>query len=241
MWTVNKVSKFTGVSVRTLRYYDTIGLLKPAGTTEAGYRLYDEENVKRLGQILLLRELDFPLAEIRDMLRTDTDTDAAMAKQIALLTRKKERLEGMIAFARQLQKTGGFQMDFRVFDKERSAAYAAKAKEQWGDTDAYREFEKKTAGYSDAQQAALGGGIMRIFAEFGEMRERSPADADVQAQVQKLMDCITENFYTCTKPILASLGEMYRAGGEMTENIDAAGGAGTAAFAARAIAIFCGK
>ena len=82
---------------------------------------------------------------------------------------------------------------------------------------------------------------MRIFAEFGEMRERSPADADVQAQVQKLMDCITENFYTCTKPILASLGEMYRAGGELTENIDAAGGAGTAAFAARAIEVFCGK
>ena len=68
MMTVNEVSKLTGVSIRALQYYDTIGLLPPAGYTEAGYRLYDDTAMERLQQILLFRELEFPLKEIKRIL-----------------------------------------------------------------------------------------------------------------------------------------------------------------------------
>ena len=81
--------------------------------------------------------------------------------------------------------------------------------------------------------------MMNIFKELGENRDKSPADTAVQGLIKKLQDFITENYYTCTKQILAGLGQMYAAGGEMTDHIDAAGGKGTAKFAAKAIAEYC--
>ena len=77
--TVNDISKLTGVSIRTLQYYDTIGLLKPNGHTEAGYRLYDDTALERLQQILLFKELEFSLKEIKSMINApDFDRDKAM-------------------------------------------------------------------------------------------------------------------------------------------------------------------
>ena len=87
----------------------------------------------------------------------------------------------------------------------------------------------------------LGERMMRIFAEFGAIRQEAPASAAAQALVQKLRDFITAHYYTCTDEILAGLGQMYAAGGEMARNIDRAGGEGTAAFASEAIRAFCKK
>lgn len=83
--------------------------------------------------------------------------------------------------------------------------------------------------------------LMGLFTEFGSMMDCKPEDENVQAQVRKLQQFITDNYYTCTDEILAGLGQMYVAGGEMTDNIDSAGGKGTAEFAARAIAFYCKK
>ena len=83
--------------------------------------------------------------------------------------------------------------------------------------------------------------MMDIFAEFGVIRNGDPASGEAQALVRKLRDFISAHYYTCTDRILAGLGQMYAAGGEMTENIDRAGGEGTAVFASRAVAVFCGK
>lgn len=80
--------------------------------------------------------------------------------------------------------------------------------------------------------------MMALFAEFGALRDNPPESDAVQAQVKKLQDYITKNHYECTLPILAGLGAMYSAGGELTDNIDLAGGAGTAEFVSRAIEIF---
>lgn len=85
----------------------------------------------------------------------------------------------------------------------------------------------------------MGIGLMAIFSEFGKQKEADPADAAVQALVKKLQDYISQHYYTCSKEILASLGTMYAAGGSMTQNIDAAGGDGTAEFAAKAIQVYC--
>lgn len=125
-------------------------------------------------------------------------------------------------------------------DTEKIDAYAAEAKKRWGDTDAYRECAGKTADYTPEKQQILGQAMMSIFAEFGAMMHKAPEDDAVQAQVRKLQDFITANYYTCTRPILSGLGQMYAAEGEMQDNIDAAGGKGTARFAAKAIEHFCG-
>ena len=240
MKTVTEVSKITGVSVRTLHHYDEIGLLKPAKVTEAGYRLYDTANLQRLHAILLLKELQFPLKDIKEILDTPGfDPMEALTQQIGLLELKRQHLTDLIDHAREIQKTGVIPMDFSSFDTEKIDRYAAEAKKKWGKTEAYKEYEAKTAGRSKAEMQGTGDKLMDIFREFGEIRHLSPASPEAQALVAKLQNFITDNYYTCTKQILFGLGQMYAAGDEMNENIDKAGGEGTGAFAKAAIGFFC--
>ena len=240
MKTVQQVSRLTGVSVRTLHHYDQISLLKPAKITDAGYRLYDEAALRRLQAILFFRELEFPLKQIGEILdRPGFDFSSALADQIRLLELRAEQLQKLISHARQIQETGVIPMDFSAFDRSKQASYAAEAKKRWGSTDAYKEFEEKTAGQTQAQQNAAGDGLMTIFARMGTIRTTDPAASEAQALVKELQDYITAHYYTCTKQILRGLGMMYIAGDDMTANIDAAGGAGTAQFAHEAIEIYC--
>ena len=117
--------------------------------------------------------------------------------------------------------------------------YAQRAKAAWGDTDAYKEYEKKSKGRSEAEQDALNDRLMSIFCEFGAVKDGDPAAPEAQALVQKLQGFITEHYYRCTDEILSGLGKMYGSGGEFTQSIDAAAGDGTAEFAAKAIAAYC--
>ena len=240
MMTVNEVSKLTGVSIRTLQYYDTIGLLPPTEYTEAGYRLYDDTAMERLQQILLFRELEFPLKEIKRIIDSpDFNRNKALEQQMKLLTMKKEHLEGLISFARKIKETGVNKMNFQVFDTTKMDEYTKKAKEQWGQTAEYKEYEEKTSKQSpEAQKQALQN-FMLIFVEFGKMIGKKPEDSNVQLKVKVLQDYITDHFYKCSNEILKSLGEMYASGGEFTENIDKAAGDGTAVFVAKAIDIYC--
>lgn len=120
MRTVNEVSKLTGVSIRTLQYYDSIGLLKPTEYTEVGYRLYDEEALERLQQILLFRELEFPLKEIKDIIYNPKfNKEKVLEQQIELLVLKKEHIENLIDFARRIKTMGVNKTYFKVFDKKR--------------------------------------------------------------------------------------------------------------------------
>lgn len=240
MMTVNEVCKLTGVSIRTLQYYDTIGLLKPIEYTKAGYRLYDDTTLERLQQILLFKELEFSLKEIKEIIDApDFDRDKALTQQIELLTMKKEHLEGLIDFAREIKTSGVNKMNFEVFDTTKMDEYAKKAKEEWGQTEAYKEYIEKTNSQSEDAQKVAWKNLMLIFVEFGKMKEKSPSSEEVQLQVKRLQDYISENFYNCTNQILKGLGEMYVSGGEFTENIDKAAGSGTAVFAAKAIEIYC--
>ena len=243
MMTVHKVSKLTGVSIRTLQYYDKIGLLHPTGYTDAGYRLYDDSDLERLQQVLLFRELQFPLKEIKRIIQDpEFNKDKAVEQQIELLTLKKEHLEKLIALARGIQLTGGKGMNFTAFDTSKIDEYAKQAKESWGTTKEYKEFETKNGNRTLAEMKSMGDRLMEIVAEFGKMKEdRSASDSSVQNQVKKLQDYITENYYTCTEEILSGLGKMYAGGGEFTKNIDRAGGEGTAAFANEAIQVYCSK
>ncbi len=242
MRTVNEVSKLTGISVRTLHYYDQIGLLAPTKVTEAGYRLYDDDALEKLQQIMLYRELEFPLKDIKTIMESsDFDRNRGLQQQIEMLTLKKEHLENLITFARGIELLGVKYMDFTAFDTKKLDEYAEEAKKNWGKTDAYKEFEEKAQGRSKAQENQMGAEIMVLFVEFGQMVRSGcvPADEKVQVQVKKLQDFITKNFYTCTNEILSGLGKMYAGGGSFTENIDNAGGEGTAAFVNEAIEIYC--
>ena len=231
MRTVRQVSALTGVSVRTLHHYDAIGLLRPTQVTEAGYRLYDEGALERLHSILLFRELEFPLEEIRKLLdEPGFDPMEALDSQIRLLEEKKERLETVIAQAKKMKEKGSFGMKKEHFDK-----YSQEAKARWGGTAAWKEYEQKSAGRSGDRERALGDGLMEIFVRIGALRGTDPGAKEAQALVKELRAYITEHYYDCTPQILRGLGQMYAAGGEFTENIDKAGGPGTALFARDAI------
>ena len=242
MMTVNEVSKLTGVSIRTLQYYDKIGLLKPAEYTESGYRLYDDAALEKLQQILLFRELEFPLKDIKEIVnRSDFDKTKALEQQIVLLELKKEHIENLLTMCKYLKKRGVRYLNFTAFDSSKLDEYAKRAKEQWGETPEYKEFAEKSKNWTKEYEAGLMNDFMKYFEEFGTMKEMDPASEEVQAQVKKVQDFITENMYTCSNDILRGLAAGYAAGGEFTENIDKMGGKGTAEFIYEAIKVYCGK
>ena len=132
-------------------------------------------------------------------------------------------------------------MDFTAFDTKKMDEYAREAKEQWGKTEAYKEFEEKTKDWTEDTAVSIADRMMAIFGEFGQIMSNGtePNHEDAQALVQKLRSFITDNMYTCTPQILACLGQMYTGDGRFAENIDKAGGAGCADFAGKAIEVYC--
>ncbi|MBQ8781795.1 MAG: MerR family transcriptional regulator [Oscillospiraceae bacterium] len=241
---IKEFAKLTGVSVRTLHYYDEIELLKPSAVDEQnGYRFYDEESLTRMQEILFYRELDFPLKEILLILSSpDYDKQTALKEQKRLLTLKKERLERLITALDGAMK--GETLTMNVFDNSEFEAqrnkYAEEAKQKWGGTPAYKESTEKTAGYSSEKLNEANAEMDSIMAEFAECIKNglSPENDESQALVKKWQDFITDSFYTCTKDILASLGEMYIADERFKASIDKHGD-GTAQFMCEAIRIYC--
>ena len=240
MRTVNEVNKLTGVSVRTLHHYDAIGLLKPTAVTGAGYRLYDDTALSRLQSILLFRELQFPLKEIKAILDSSNfDPSEALAQQIELLELQYKHLGELIAFAREIQEKGVSKMDFQAFDKREIEQYKAEAKAKWGGTKAYQEYEQNQE--NDAARNETTAQLMNIFSELGKLKHLPPTDNGVQEKIGALQNFITDHYYTCTTEILRSLGQMYVTDDRFKNNIDKTGGEGTAEFAKQAIDFYCSK
>ena len=237
---VREFAALTGVSARTLHYYDEIGLLKPSCVDEwNGYRYYDEKSLERMQEILFYRELDFPLKSISEILSSpDYNKQKALSEQKRLLTLKKERLERLIAALDGAEK--GVTITMSVFDNSKFKAerekYAAEAKEKWGDTAAYKEYEEKSAGMTEGKQSGIDKEMNDLLREFSEcMKSGAAAESDeAQTLVKKWQEYITRSYYKCTKEILSSLGEMYVGDERFTANIDQ-NGEGTAEFMSRAI------
>ena len=240
MWTVKQVSRITGVSVRTLHHYDAIGLLRPAKVTDAGYRLYDDAALRRLQNILLFRELQFPLKEIKAILDSPNfDPAAALEQQIQLLEMQRRHIGDLIAFARALQQKGASIMDFKPFDTREMEQYKAEAKARWGGSEAWQECARKEAAGADF--AKSGRELMELLAGFGALRQLPPDAPAVQEKVAGLQAFLTEHYYACTREILCGLGQMYTEDERFRRNIDQAGGEGTAAFVRQAIEAYCAK
>ena len=144
---IKEFAGFTGVSVRTLHYYDEIGLLTPAFVDRStGYRFYDENSLLRMQEILFYRELDFPLKSIREILSSPNyDKNKALKEQKHLLTLKKERLERLISAIDGAVKGENV---MKAFDNSEFEKHKDEAKEKWGKTDAYKEHAERTKNYS---------------------------------------------------------------------------------------------
>ncbi|HFL1762054.1 TPA: MerR family transcriptional regulator [Streptococcus agalactiae] len=236
MKTVKEISHISGISVRTLHYYDEIDLLPPSFVGENGYRYYDDESLIKLQEILLFKELEFPLKKIKEIMDSPNyDRNQALLDQIRWLELKKQRLEEVIEHAKSIQR-GKNMSDFTAYNQEELEAFQEEARTRWGDTDSYKEFENS---YSKNDFSMISQAMSQIFKDFGQLKELSPIDEKVQKQVQILQDYITAQFYNCTNDLLASLGIMYIQDERFQRSIDNWGGQGTALFVSKAIDSYC--
>ena len=233
---IKEFAEQIGVSVRTLHYYDEIGLLKPSEVdAQNGYRFYDERSLERMQEILFYRELDFSLKTIAQILSSpDYDKQQALTRQRKLLLAKKERLERLIDALDSMEKGEGFMKPNNEYEDLKNK-YAEEVRQRWGSTDAYKESQQRNTDFSQA--ASL---LDAVFEEFAELDRSgiSPDDEAAKIQVEKLQRCITDNFYTCTNEILAGLGQMYVADVRFKNYIDKHG-EGTAEFVSQCIKSYC--
>ena len=242
------VARLTGVTVRTLHHYDQIGLVVPGVRTDAGYRVYGMAELQRLQEVLFLRELGFGLAEIRVLVEgPGHDRHAALRRQRRMLEAKAGHLLAMVDTIdavldneREGTPMSGQDM-LGVFGDFDPAAHAAETKERWGDSEAYRQSQQRTARYTPADWRRQQSEWAEIDAGFVALMEAGvPADSPQAAEVARRHRAhITEWFYDCTPEIHRGLAEMYVADPRFTENIDRTR-PGLAAYMAEAITAAAG-
>jgi DNA-binding transcriptional MerR regulator len=247
-YTVSEVAQLAGVSVRTLHYYDEIGLLKPAAVSPSGYRLYSDADLERLQQILFFKELGFQLSAIQDILdHPDFDRKQALEAHRKLLVEKMKRLQRIIdTVDRTLDAlNGGRPMEatqiFEGFDMSEIEAhmkqYADEARERWGKerVDAVMD---RTSQYPAKRWAAITNKWDEIFRKVAAAMDKGPSDPDVQQAVGEIRQLISDNFYDCTLDIFRGLGNLYVDDERFTANIDKYR-PGLTEFLRQAIHIYC--
>ncbi|HSJ71928.1 MAG TPA: MerR family transcriptional regulator [Acidimicrobiia bacterium] len=244
--TVGELARISGVSIRTLHHYDEIGLLKPAGRTDSGYRLYGTADVDRLRLILTYRALDLALDDIGRILE-DGDAIATLrgardrvSYQIGHLQAIRASLDSAIESAEN-GTTMTPEEKLSVFGDFDPDEHRAEAEDRWGQTDAYIESTRRAASYEVADWERIRTEADAIYTTAARCAAEGidPDGIEAVALVESHRDHITHNFYECTPEIHAGLGRMYVEDPRFTANIDKAG-AGTAAFLADAIAAYYG-
>src|SRR3954468_17600055 len=183
---VAEVAALAGVTVRTLHHYDRIGLLSPSERTPAGYRRYAPSDLDRLHQVLVYRELGFPLEEIATLLDDPgADPGAHLRRQLALLRERLERTRAMVAAVEKEMEahTMGIQLTpeerFEVFGEQDPAQYDTEVEERWGETDAYAQSKRRTAAYTKEDWLRIKAEGADVEARFAAaLRDGVPADSD---------------------------------------------------------------
>lgn len=243
-YTVQALAKLANTSVRTLHYYDEIGLLSPSRVSRNGYRQYDEPELLKLQQILFFRELDFPLADIKRILSSPYfDMAAALTDHRQLIELKRKRLTKLLATIDQTIKKLNHQTtmpDEELYDSfadEEMKEYAQEAKEKWGNTDAYKQSQARVGKMTKAQMAQLkedGKKHMEALAAAMDLGVESP---EVQALIKKSHESVNF-FYDCSVEMFRNLGKMYEDDpryGAYYEKFRP----GLAAFVHKAIEVYC--
>lgn len=232
-YTINKIAQMAGVTLRTLRYYDKIGLLAPTARSEAGYRLYSDEDVGRLQQILFFKELDFPLVRILQiMVSPGFDRKKALAAQIEWLEKRAERYEKLSEMAKQTLQNleGSFKMEnkemFKAFDYDKmiedQKQYEDEVKERWGSTDSYRISAERTSKYTKADWERINTesdeNIKELISCFNEKLPYH--DARMMSVCEKARGHMSRYFYPCSLEAYSNLGSMYVTDERFTANYD---------------------
>jgi DNA-binding transcriptional MerR regulator len=217
-YSVGEVAKAAKVTVRTLHHYDRIGLLSPGGRTPAGYRRYRDADLDRLQRILFYRELGFPLEEIAAVLDDESTTPGEhLRRQHAMLRDRIRHLEAMAAAVEHAMEAAkmGIQLTpeekFEVFGPEYKQEWETEAEQRWGDTDAWRESQRRTASFSKADWA-------RITAEQAALNERlaaalkageAPDSGPAMDLAEEHRQQISDTFYQCGYEMHRCLAQMY--------------------------------
>lgn len=239
---ISELAKESGISVRTLHHYDAIGLLKPDGLSDSGYRIYGPLAIKRLQQILFYKEMDLELAVIKRLLDDPQfDEQRTLTHHKEILQLKRDRLDGLLTLIDQILK-GEPNMSIKEFDmsaiKEHEEKYAQEAEEKYGDTDAYKESRRRTGKYTAQDWARIQAESEEIYQALAERRQGDFADPEVQELIGQWQDHISRWFYPCSKEMLQGLGLMYVQDERFKENIDKYG-EGLTEFISDAIAYYC--
>lgn len=244
-YTIKEISDLAGLTTRTLRYYDEIGLLNPAEIGENGYRYYDRNSLIKLQQILFFRELDVPLNEIQLIIsRPDFNLLQALEEHRLSLKEKSIRLNKLIETVDNTIKTiiGDKIMSaedyFAGFDE---AQYQKEAEDRWGETSKYAESQKKWTSYTKEQKEAIkieGDRLTRRMVS--QNPDASPDDPDVQAAIDEYLAYINEFFYTCDIASLRALADMWVEDPRFAENYDRVRPGG-AQFVREAVHIYCDR
>ncbi|MGM0883793.1 MAG: MerR family transcriptional regulator [Bacillota bacterium] len=251
MYKINEVAKLAGISVRTLHHYDSIGLLKPAEVGDNSYRLYSDDDLARLQQILFFKELEFPLQEIRAILDNPSfDRRQALHTHKQLLEQKKHRLENILASVEQTLQSieGGRAMSkqdmFEPFDmkkiEEHQKKYEQEVKEKYGHTDAYKQSAQRTAAYKEEDWKRIHAESEAIYRGIIGAMHKGPADEEVQKYVDQFRSHITSAYYDCTPEIFRGLGDLYVYDERFTKNIDKYQD-GLAVFLRDAMHVYCDR
>jgi DNA-binding transcriptional MerR regulator len=234
---IKETSMFTGLSIKTLHHFDNINLLSPKRDCN-GYRIYEDKDISKLQTILFFRELEFPLKEIDEILRTDNfDFHEALKHQIKLLEIKQNRINSIIELAKKELGDNNMKKDFKPFDNSKFEQYEKETKEKWGKSTAYKECKNKLKGQSKKEIQMNGDEMMDIFRRFGLEIKRG-INKETLALVKELQSFITEHYYRCEDSVLLELGEMYVSDKKFKENINKIGGPGTANFVNSCIKIY---
>ncbi|KAF0818154.1 Transcriptional regulator, MerR family [Bacillus sp. ZZV12-4809] len=237
---VKEVAELVGISVRTLHHYDEIGLLTPDETTEAGYRVYSDENLETLQQILFFKELGFPLKKIKEIIDSPSfDREEALIMQHKMLLEKKRRLEKMIG---TIEKTiqhskGEIQMSkqekFEGFDFSHNP-YEQEARERWGDK-AVDEANEKAKNMTAFDQERFND----IYRSLASIRHLSPDSKDAQEGIKEWYQFLNK-LGNYSLDAFKGLGQMYVDDERFTKNIDKFG-EGLAQFMCDAMAVYADK
>jgi DNA-binding transcriptional MerR regulator len=214
-YTVHELATLAGVSVRTLHYYDEIGLLVPASTLKNGYRQYEEPQLIRLQQILFFRELDFELSEIKELLsRPGYSVVGALREQKKLLELKRKRIGKLLTTINTTimsitndKKINNAEL-YDAFNDKDVKEYQEEVKQRWGNTDAYKQSMAKVSRMTKAEMEAL-------KAQQKNLTERLAAGMDVSFESDEAQALVQEHyrgvqlFYDCPLEMYRNLGKMY--------------------------------
>jgi DNA-binding transcriptional MerR regulator len=242
-YTVSHVARIAHVTVRTLHHYDEIGLLVPSERTDKGYRLYDEADLQRLQQILIFRELDFPLEAIAQILDAPVfERGTALRAQRDVLVRGLRRTEAVLRAvdatlaALDGEETMDTKRMFEGFEEFDHAEHQAEAEQRWGQTDAYQESMHRAKQYSKEDWAAIKAEGEAATSRLAELLTagKAPDGAEAMEAAEAHRTHITRWFYPCSHAMHVGLARMYQADPRFTQHYEKRA-KGLAAFVAQAI------